>query len=255
MKIKNISQTVIISLIVAILGLVSLYIGSKVSNNAPENSLMGITMYIVPIIYVFLSKKFVFKEIKLNTKDFSVKSTIKYGWFILLIALIFFSLNISQAVKGNAPVSSIVFYFIYCLGTGIFEELMCRGIIQNLIVEKFKEENKSVFKAIALAAFIFAILHFANLINNPNLILGTIGQVVYSFGIGIMLGVIYYKTKNIASSILVHALFNFLASFILVLPQSAASEGVIPLVALLIQWALILPGIFIYYRIYKKRTI
>ena len=81
----------------------------------------------------------------------------------------------------------------------IFEEIVFRGIIQKGLINK----GVKPWKAIAIAALVFGLVH-----GNP-------WQFVGAVLLGSVLGLVYYKTKSLLLSILLHA-FNNLVSSILV---------------------------------------
>lgn len=72
----------------------------------------------------------------------------------------------------------------------IFEELLFRGIILNGL------KSYGKWTAIFGSAGLFALLH------------GNIGQLVYPFILGVILGYIVYKTGNVLYSIIIHLLNN-----------------------------------------------
>lgn len=82
----------------------------------------------------------------------------------------------------------------------LFEELIFRGIILDGLLKR-----KSVIKAILLSSLLFGIVHM-----NP-------WQFVPAFIIGIFSGWIYYRTRNLSYSILIHFVNNFSASIIVYL--------------------------------------
>lgn len=73
----------------------------------------------------------------------------------------------------------------------ILEELLFRGSIQKLFMEK-----ATPVKAILISSLIFGLIH-----GNP-------AQIVNAFFIGIILGWLYYKTGSLVPSILIHVINN-----------------------------------------------
>lgn len=107
-----------------------------------------------------------------------------------------------------------------------------------------------------MSSFIFTIVHFANLIMMPHLVLGTINQVIYTFALGMALGVAYYKSASLVAVIIAHACFNFLGSLTLIFsepiaPSQLPKVDISPLSAM-IQLGVMLPGIIVALIIYKK---
>jgi membrane protease YdiL (CAAX protease family) len=90
----------------------------------------------------------------------------------------------------------------HTLCVGISEEGFFRGYIQTHL-EKFYGTNK----AILIQAVLFGIWHFVWDLNpfNP---LGMIQYVAITFSIGLPFGYLYSKTRNLASVVIAHGLWN-----------------------------------------------
>ena len=63
------------------------------------------------------------------------------------------------------------------------------------------------------SSLIFGIMHLTNLIWSPSLIISTICQVIYATFVGFLFCVIYYRSKNLISCMLLHGIFDFTAYF------------------------------------------
>jgi membrane protease YdiL (CAAX protease family) len=89
----------------------------------------------------------------------------------------------------------IVAIFIMAFFPAMFEEVFFRGALQNLLVRWWKKP----LVAIIFTAFIFSLIHMS----------------VYLFlsraVLGLVLGLLYYKSKNIWVNIFAHFLNNFIA--------------------------------------------
>jgi len=79
--------------------------------------------------------------------------------------------------------------------TGIVEEFIFRGLIQNIFSRIFK-----ITIAIALSNVIFVIMHVVWM---------NFFELLFVFSIGILCGAIYYKTKNLILVSLLHGMINF----------------------------------------------
>lgn len=100
-----------------------------------------------------------------------------------------------KTLKGfldfTSPLKFIAVFFMMAILPGIGEELTFRGVFMNL----FEEASKSHIFAIVLSGFVFAVIHVQ------------LHNFLAIFFMGMMLGSIYYLTKNLWVSILAH-LFN-----------------------------------------------
>ncbi len=86
------------------------------------------------------------------------------------------------------------------IGVGIIapiaEELIFRGFIQKRLLDSFP-----VWAAIVIQAFFFALIH------------GNLVQMSYAFVIGIILGLLVYKSNSIYPAIILHVVNNSIAVF------------------------------------------
>jgi len=76
----------------------------------------------------------------------------------------------------------------------VFEELIFRGIILNGLLQQY-----SPVKSIVLSSFLFGVMHL-----NP-------WQFISAFTIGLFSGWVYYKTRKLSLSILIHFVNNLIA--------------------------------------------
>ena len=90
-------------------------------------------------------------------------------------------------------------YLLTVLFAPILEEILFRGIIQKGLINK----GVKPAKAIIFSALAFGIFHL-----NP-------WQTVNAFLLGLVLGVVYYKTKSLLMPILLHAFNNFISAYLL----------------------------------------
>lgn len=142
----------------------------------------------------FLLKKSMMSCICMILGFVLVKSVVISNWILYLHILP--SKNIFNTYMQNATIINTIVISIQVIIIGpIIEELIFRKILLGKLLEKFS--NRPI-KAIVYSALIFGIVHL-------NIIQG-----VAAFGGGIILGLIYYYTKSIKSTIFAHILNNFL---------------------------------------------
>ena len=122
----------------------------------------------------------------------------------------------------------IATFVLSMLLIGVLEEFLCRGIILNLMLEKWGHTRGGIRKAVLLSSFIFGVTHLANLLVYPNSILSTIAQVFYSSFIGIYFACIYMRCKNLYAVAILHAFWNACMLLINILYLPAALETLSP---------------------------
>ena len=106
-----------------------------------------------------------------------------------------------------------VIAFIQAYSVGMFEEISVRGIVMGIMLKNFKKYP--VMKSIFFSSVIFGCLHAANFFEAP--FWDTANQIIYAVGLGFVFGTIYYVTKNIWVSILLHSLIDY-SNFVLSVP-------------------------------------
>lgn len=243
-----------IILILAI-GMTALRLSSLWLGEYSINSIEGVKSYIIPLIAIGLLTLFLKMYNYLGVQWNNIEMIITKGWYIVVVAGIFFILNImSIPLKAYDKyfTNSLIYFILTCILTGIFEEIMFRGLIQNILINKYKNHLNGVWKAILISSIIFSFLHFMNLFEKPYFILGTITQVFYTLSLGLMLGVIYYISQNIIVVITLHALFNILGSFTEIFSYTHEQMIDIPITAMIVQLILMLPGIWVAHQMYKN---
>ena len=131
------------------------------------------------------------------------------GWFIyigILLNFIFhfdFSTKIGSIEQGQWLL--LIPIFFETLLAGVSEELMCRGILYNVINNKYK----NVHVAVLLSSAVFGVVHFVNLINSS--FAETAMQVLFASSFGVLLAAIYARCKTVWPGVLLHGLYNFAA--------------------------------------------
>ena len=94
---------------------------------------------------------------------------------------------------------------IFHLLVAITEEFLFRLFIQSALV------NVGSLKRIFASAGIFALMHLLNIVNISSIdgLVTVLIQVIYNFGLGILLGFIYEYSYSLLGCIFLHFTFNF----------------------------------------------
>jgi len=92
---------------------------------------------------------------------------------------------------------------------GFFEELVFRHWLQESIGKKLESKNKKSVYAVFIIGILFGILHMTNLIGNETkTALEVFLQSLSAIGGGLLLGSIYYRTKNYLLVSGLHSFYN-----------------------------------------------
>lgn len=164
------------------------------------------------ILWISINRLFNIK-IKIKKAGF-LKGFLWYG-LILIIAILFQFASNYQPPEKNFPeaLPLVIYFFIVTLAIGIYEELLCRGLLFNSFKNYFGDTKKGIYLSAILSSLVFGIMHLVNLIWSPSLIISTICQVIYSTFVGFLFCVIYYRSQNLISCMLLHGIFDFTAYF------------------------------------------
>ncbi|WP_338471134.1 CPBP family intramembrane glutamic endopeptidase [Niallia sp. XMNu-256] len=117
---------------------------------------------------------------------------VEVGTYVISIAILTFVIfsNFTMAM----PV--LIHFSVSCFG----EELLFRGILQRRMTE-----SMNAILAIVLCSLIFAIGFHQDTSLIDNLLI--------RFPLGLIFGIIYYKTKNLLPCFMIHLAYNMLVSF------------------------------------------
>lgn len=173
-------------------------------------SLENITINCIVIgICFWLILKFKFIHF-LKLHKFETKHLIYY--FPLLFYLILLS-NSSVLFKISKEIlysMEMFLIFFEKLTSAFLEEIVFRGFVLVLILNKYIERKNGVLISILLASFIFGTTHFINIITQSELLTvgGVIKQVYIATCLGAMFSAMFLKSRNIFILIMAHFVFN-----------------------------------------------
>lgn len=205
---------------VGVYTLVEIYLFKSNPNDLFSSMLFMFVSYIATLIFPILAYDLIVVRGKGQRLNFNMKSP-KFGTYLLVFPLMFGMMLISEFVTELIPIEGEFFGDMYeqlsntlstmaqdnvgiIILTSFFapllEEIIFRGIIQKGMING----GMKPAKAILLSAFIFGAFHL-----NP-------WQFAGAFLIGIVLGLVYYKTQSLLMPILLHAFNNFINSLLLI---------------------------------------
>ena len=201
----------IIMLIVFLLVFITIhmFLGKFLSNNIMNypfgKDLIGeaILAVLVFIVMLLWKNSYVFTQ-----KHESLGKSLKYGAYYLILGG-FFLIFIGIFSGGLSNWHGVINLLIFCFLIGMYEEFLCRGWLLNEFLERYGDSSKGVWLSIIASGVIFGLLHTINIYTGGMSISGAIVQVLSAAASGIVFGVIYYKTKNIWSVVLLHAFWDF----------------------------------------------
>jgi len=161
---------------------------------------------IIPVILIF-KNKYIFTQ-----KQKGFFQSIKFAWPVIIFALLILVNGIFTVGIKNIDIYELLALLILTFFIGVFEEITCRGWIQNEFIERFGNNRKNILFSIFTSSFIFGIIHIINFFGGQSLI-ETLAQILGATIAGVTFGALYHKTKNIWSVIFLHALWDFAVFF------------------------------------------
>ena len=137
---------------------------------------------------------------------------ISIGIYQLIYSTIILFFMCFAAIKEGMSINNIgnIIIFLVCMFlVGLAEELSCRALITESLLEHFGTSKKGVWKAAIISGVIFGLMHLFNF--EMQFPLSTIIQAIMAGISGIMLAAIYFRCGNIWTLVFLHA-FNDIAA-------------------------------------------
>jgi len=144
----------------------------------------------------------------LSERGIGLASGLKYGLPVILLAAVMTVLSLNFSSLQLSPLPIIVCYVTYMLTIGMAEDFLCRGIMAETLLERFGTGREGVLKASAISSLLFGLIHFMNLLSGASLS-GVLLQVLNAFLVGMVFAAIYFRTGNLWTVVLIHAVWDF----------------------------------------------
>ena len=134
-------------------------------------------------------------------------------WPIIIMAVLngFSLLDGTMKIDFSWPTVDLLF-LLAPITTGFVEELVCRGFILTIMLDKYGTTKKGVYKAVLLSSVLFGLLHFMNLLTGRGTFVQVGSQVLYAIFLGVFFSAIFIRCKSLWPAIIAHAVFDFMGS-------------------------------------------
>ncbi len=162
------------------------------------------------------------------------------GWLHCLPVLLVVAWNIWYEKDMGMAFADPIVLVAGALAPALFEEIIFRGIM----IRKFLDAGKSETYAWLGSALLFSLVHLTNLVGGN--VLNTLVQTAYALVIGLLLGALYLKDRNILAVITSHFIIDFSSRLF-----DQRTETPIPLLVVFIVLLGVLGG-YSYYLMQKK---
>ena len=158
------------------------------------------TLGIITIIFILI-KFNLFKNIRFKWNK-------KYILFSLLF-FIYIALNVEFVPINSDKTSLVLLMILSCLGVGIFEEIVIRGLVLGLLLRTWGNSRKGIYFSVLFSSLLFGLGHISNYISGKSELVEALCQIGYAMCIGVMLGAILIRCNfSLWWCALLHALFD-----------------------------------------------
>lgn len=188
-----------------------LYFNPFISLITNSSFLGGITFMIL-IIVLMTRWGYGFPKMRLSNS---------VNWLVLSLVLLFSLWFVLWNAFGSGNILTSFFHFNFSgvnlkpqyilsgLEAGIAEELLFRYAFLTILLVAFKNSPYQIFWAAIISSLCFGLLHLGNLSAGQNLA-STIEQVVFAFGMGLLMCGIYLYTDLFYLPVIIHFLLDTL---------------------------------------------
>lgn len=128
-----------------------------------------------------------------------------YIYFGALIVLAGVLVNIYQTFGPSENTLNIV---LVALSAGLFEELLCRGLLFDILLSIFENSKYRLTIGALGNSCLFGLLHLANVVTSHQKIEPTIHQIILAFSFGLVFSIIRIKTNGLWLVVCLHTLMD-----------------------------------------------
>lgn len=159
-----------------------------------------------------------------STSRDDIAYTFRFGWWCIAISLALMVLELIWGFEDGTPITSdwpsrLLQTVVLCVGIGVMEEFMFRGIVFNGLLAAMGSTHKGVVRAIVITSVLFGFAHvdvtsdFVDGLSTVQALLKMCQTGMYSF----LLCVILLRTHRLGGV----SLFHGFDDFVLVMPSIA----------------------------------
>ena len=195
----NLLTVMLILIIVEILfGTLNDLLNSIIKIEISKSILLTISMIVSSIFIILYTKKTTGKNIKERIKKIDIPTIVI--WLLYAKALMIVLMNISElilskriSIENQTTLENTLYFIINAIIIGpIIEEIIFRYSSIELLREKYKS-----WTIIILLSILFTLFHSYNIQGRITILI-----------LGLALSIVYYYTKNILNTIIIHIIYN-----------------------------------------------
>ena len=159
----------------------------------------------VHFLVVYLGYQRVYKEHKVG-----LFRGLIVGGYLLVVGGISIVVQLGS-MKGTSvqPIPDLIIFVLTMFMIGLTEELLCRGVITNLILDCYGKTEVGIKYSVVVSGIMFGLFHMSNALGGNIEVTGVLVQVLITSSMGMFFTAIYIRTKNIWVVVLLHAFNDF----------------------------------------------
>lgn len=172
---------------------------------------MLISEIVCLLVGIALTFAFGMSDIFRQSREDFFRGLVTGGFFIFVsVSSLVLAISISDS---KSPLTSleIAVFVLAMTAVGFTEEIFFRGLLSQMIFEKYGEDSCGVWFSVIVSGLIFGAVHFVNALSAD--IGGVVIQAICATVVGMCLTALYYRTGNIYVVSALHAFMNFCALF------------------------------------------
>ncbi|MFT5871214.1 MAG: membrane protease YdiL (CAAX protease family) [Clostridium sp.] len=152
----------------------------------------------------------------LKSSGFTSPKQWKDLWIIWPM-IIFSFINGAGLIDGSIVIDKskpfvIILFILTYLSTGLFEEVLCRGVVLGVMLRKWGSTKEGCYLSVILSSLLFGSTHIVHFILHHFSLLASLTQITYGMFIGVFFAACVLRNKTIYPAIIIHAIFDILGS-------------------------------------------
>lgn len=152
----------------------------------------------------------------------------KQLWLVwpIIVLSIFVSWSLfdgTLTINTTNPLVILLFILVY-VSTGFYEEILFRGLIMTIIMQKWGNHRRGIYFAVISSSILFGILHIINFFLRHVSLLAAVTQVLYATFFGVFFAACVLRCNTIWPAIILHAVFDICSNLDAIGAQSTFGQ-------------------------------
>ena len=130
-------------------------------------------------------------------------------WPLAILTLLNFELLLSgRLVVDTSRPGLIALYVVRNLAIGFLEEVMGRGVVLTVMLRKWGNTRRGIYRAVLVSSALFGVAHIFNLVAGRLPPLASLTQIIVSFIFGVAFAACFLRNNTIWPVVVVHAMMD-----------------------------------------------